>query len=378
MRGRDQRVFRRRRAVAATILAAVAVAICVSLDAALADGEVGPNSAAFERRALDAVPERTLIGQKLMVRMEGTATRGLIRAARDGEIGGVILFPPPDQPPGELRDQISRLQEAARDGGLPELLVSIDQEGGEVKRLPDGPPDRSPPELSAPGDEAAARRAGRETGRYLARIGINVDLAPVLDVPSSSLSFVAARTFGTDPKVVAANGVAFAEGLSRAGVIPAVKHFPGLGRAVANTDFGPSEIDAPRGNLDVDLAPFREAIARKIPMVMVGHAVYTALDRDNPATLSEAIIGALLRGELGFDGVVISDDLGAGAVQAAASERDAAVAAAGAGIDVLLYAGTEDAAPAEAALREALRKGELDRAALERSLVRIGRLKDSL
>jgi beta-N-acetylhexosaminidase len=350
----------------------------VSLDAALADGEVGPDPAAFERRALDAVPERTLIGQKLMVRMEGTATRGLIRAARNGEIGGVILFPPPGQPSGELRDQISRLQEAAREGGRPELLVSIDQEGGEVKRLPDGPPDRSPPELSAPGDEAAARRAGRETGRYLARLGINVDLAPVLDVPSSSLSFVAARAFGTDPRVVAANGVAFAEGLEKAGVIPAIKHFPGLGRAVANTDFGPSEIDAPRGNLDIDLAPFRKAIAREVPMVMVGHALYTALDRDNPAALSEAIVGELLRGELGFGGVVISDDLGAGAITAAASEGETAVAAAAAGIDVLLYAGTGDPAPAEEALREALRKGELDRAALERSLLRIGRLKASL
>ena len=103
-------------------------------------------------------------------------------------------------------------------------------------------------------------------------------------------------------------------------------------------------------------------------MVMVGHAVYTALDRDNPAALSEAIVGRLLRGELGFDGVAISDDLGAGAITAAASEREAAVAAAGAGIDVLLYAGTDEPGPAESALREALRKGQLDRAALERSL----------
>jgi beta-N-acetylhexosaminidase len=378
MRGRDQRVFRRRRTVAAAILVAPAVAICAGLDAALADGELGPDPAVLERRALDAVPERTLIGQKLMVRMEGTATRDLIRAARDGEIGGVILFPPADQPPGELRDQISRLQEAAREGGRPELLVSIDQEGGEVKRLPDGPPDRSPPELSAPGDEGAARRAGRETGRYLARLGVNVDLAPVLDVPSSSLSFVSSRAFGTDPKVVAANGVAFAEGLGEAGVVPAAKHFPGLGRAVANTDFGPSEVDAPQGNLDIDLAPFREAIARRIPMVMVGHATYTALDRDNLAALSETIVGGLLRRELGFDGVVISDDLGAGAIQAVASEQEAAVAAARAGIDVLLYAGTSDASPATSALREALSKGGLHRAALERSLLRIGRLKDSL
>jgi beta-N-acetylhexosaminidase len=161
-------------------------------------------------------------------------------------------------------------------------------------------------------------------------------------------------------------------------VIPAAKHFPGLGKAAANTDLEPSEIDASRRGLDADLDPFREAIAAGVPMVMVGHAIYDALDREHPAALSRAIAEDLLRTELGFDGVTISDDLGAGAVLAQASEREASVAAARAGIDILLFAGTERARPAYDALREALERRRLIRVSLEASLVRILELKERL
>jgi beta-N-acetylhexosaminidase len=178
--------------------------------------------------------------------------------------------------------------------------------------------------------------------------------------------------------VLAANGSAFAEGLEAGGVIPAVKHFPGLGRAPANTDLEASEIDARRGALDEDLAPFREAVAREVPMVMVGLATYTALDAELPAALSPAIVEDLLRGELGFEGVAISDDLGAAAVQAAASEREVPVAAAEAGVDILLFAKTGDAEPARQALRDALRRGELSRPDVERSYIRILALKESM
>jgi beta-N-acetylhexosaminidase len=356
---------------------AAAVLISLGLDGALGDERVGPDPAEVERLSLDAVPDRALIGQMLMVRMNGAATPELVRQARAGEIGGVILFPPPDQPVEQLSDEIARLQDAARDGGRPPLLVAIDQEGGEVRRLPDGPPDRSPAELAAPGDEPEARAEGRRTGRYLARLGIEVDLAPVLDVPSSPASFVASRAFGSDPRVVASNGSAFADGLESGGAIPTAKHFPGLGKAVANTDLEPSEIDASKDELGDDLAPFREAIARGVPMVMVGHATYRGLDPKAPAALSPAVVGGLLRGELGFEGVAISDDLGAGAIRDAVPEREAPVAAARAGIDILLLAGTADGAPAREALDEALERGDLGRADLERSLVRILSLKDS-
>jgi beta-N-acetylhexosaminidase len=375
---RDQSLYRRRRRVAAGVLVLVVAGGSLAIEGALGDERVGPDPAEIERTSLSALPDSALLAQKLMVRMDGTATGALIRQARQGEIGGVIVFPPPGQPPGELRGEIARLQDAARKGDRPPLLVAIDQEGGEVKRLPDGPPDRSPAELAAPGDERAARGAGVQTGRYLDRLGIDVDLAPVLDVPSSASSFIFARSFGVDPRVVAANGSAFAEGLEAGGVIPAVKHFPGLGRAPANTDLEASEIDARRGALDEDLAPFREAVAREVPMVMVGLATYTALDAELPAALSPAIVEDLLRGELGFEGVAISDDLGAAAVQAATSEREVPVAAAEAGVDILLFAKTGDAEPARQALRDALRRGELSRPDVERSYLRILALKESM
>jgi beta-N-acetylhexosaminidase len=370
-------VYRRRRRTAAAALVVVAAAISLGLDGVLGDTASEPGPARIERLYLGAVPERALIGQKLMVRMDGAATPRLVRQAREGEVGGVIVFPPPGQPVGELRREIERLQDAAREGGRPRLLVAIDQEGGEVKRLPQGPPEDPPARLGA-GGAARARSAGSETGRYLARLGINLDLAPVLDVPSSSSSFISTRAFGDEPRDVAAAGVAFARGLERGGVIPAVKHFPGLGKAVANTDLEPSEIDASRRELDADLDPFREAIAAGVPMVMVGHAIYDAFDPERPAALSPAIAEDLLRAELGFDGVVISDDLGAGAVLAQVSERDAPVAAARAGVDILLFAGTDDARTAFDAMREALDRGGLSRASLEASLARILELKDRL
>jgi beta-N-acetylhexosaminidase len=376
-RGRNG-VFRRRRRTAAALTILLAGLACLRLEVLLGDEAIGPRPDEIERLYLSAVPEDALIGQRLMVRMDGSATSDLVRQARAGVIGGVIVFPPPGQPTDRLSDEIARLQAAARDGKRPLLLVAIDQEGGEVKRLPQGPPERAPAELGAPGDEAAAREAGRRTGRYLARLGINVDLAPVLDVPSSPGSFVAARSFGTDPRVVAANGSAFAEGLEAGGVIPAVKHFPGLGRAIANTDLERSEIDATESALGEDLAPFREAIARGVPMVMVGHAIYRALDPDAPAALSPTLVGDLLRGKLGFEGVAISDDLGAGAVRAAAPEPKAAVEAAAAGIDVLLFASTDDAGPAREALLDAAKRGALRRPALEQSLLRIAELKQRL
>lgn len=352
-------------------------AAAIAIEAVAGDGRVGPGPDRIEELGREAVSDRELIGQRLMVRMDGIATPQLARQARKGEIGGVIVFPPPGQPADELADEIAALQRQARRGDNPSLLVAIDQEGGEVKRLPDGPPDRSPSELAAPGDEPAARREGRATGRFLAGLGIDVDLAPVLDVPSSPSSFIAPRAFGADPRVVAANGVAFAVGMEHGGTSSTAKHFPGLGRAVANTDLERSEIDAPRRRLDEDLAPFREAIARGIPAVMTANATYRVLDPDRPASLSPIVVRDLLRGELGFDGVVITDDLGAGAVRDVMSEPDAAVAAARAGNDVLLLAQTSDAGDALTALEEAATRGELDRAGLESSALRVLSLKEA-
>ncbi|HSJ17832.1 MAG TPA: glycoside hydrolase family 3 N-terminal domain-containing protein, partial [Solirubrobacterales bacterium] len=268
---RSAPAFRRRRRAAGAVLVLVLAALALAIEAVAGDGAVGPSPAQIEERRRDAVPDRKLIGQRLMVRMDGFATPGLARQAREGEIGGVIVFPPPGQPTDELKDEIAELQRDARRGGGPPLLVAIDQEGGEVKRVPDGPPARSPRELAAPGDEPAARGEGRRTGRFLATLGIDVDLAPVLDVARPG-GFIAEqrRGFAAKPGRVSAAGVAFARGLQGAGVAATAKHFPGLGSTAANTDLRPSRIGLPARKLRrIDEAPYRRFVAAGGKLVMV-------------------------------------------------------------------------------------------------------------
>jgi beta-N-acetylhexosaminidase len=311
-----------------------------------------------------------------MVRFEGAATPELVRAARRGEIGGVIAFPPAGVPAGTIRKAIARLQRAARDGGNAPLLVATDQEGGEVKRFPLAPPDTAPTELGSAG-EAAAQAQGRATGRYLARLGINVDLAPVLDVASGSGAFMASRAFASDAGTVRSVGVAFARGLENGGVAATAKHFPGLGRATVNTDLGPSAVDASRQELATDLEPFRAAVAAGVPLVMTSNATYPAYDAKRPASLSPRLT-RVLRERLGFDGIVITDDLLSGAISGAGyGPADAAVAAAAAGADLLLFARLP-APEALPALTTALRTGTLSKEALRDSCVRDLALRESL
>jgi beta-N-acetylhexosaminidase len=364
-------VYRRRRAVALGVLAALVAGIVLGIRALSG----GPSKSGGID--VSAVSTERLIGQRLMVRMTGSATPTLVRAARKGEIGGVILFPPTGQNGGKLAEQVTRLRKAAREGGNPPLLVAIDQEGGPIKRLPDGPPESSPAQLGEKGDEAAAEDEGVATGRYLARTA-NVDLAPVLDVPRSPDSILGDRTYGTDPAVVATIGTAFARGLRNGGVAATAKHFPGLGAAPTNTDLGTSVVTESKRDLEDDLEPFRVAIAAGVQLVMISNATYPAYGTTGPAAFSPQVVGDLLRGELDFGGVVISDDLEAGAVNASKPPPEAAVSAARAGVDVLLFARGNPSSQVTPELLRAARKGTLTRPALEDAYRRIVTLKQSL
>lgn len=334
----------------------------------VAEGPSCPSSAASDPGGV--------AGQLLIVRMEDEATDELLRAARRGEIAGVIVFPPETSEPGDLRPEIRRLQEAARRGGNPPLLVMVDQEGGGVKRFPLAPPQRSPVQLAEFGARRDARLEGQATGNFLTGLGIDVDLAPVLDVPTSDDVAIALRAFGSEPGRVARLGLAFAAGLADEGAIPVPKHFPGLGRAEVSTDAAPVTIDASERQLRSDLVPFRDAIARDVEMIMVGLAVYPAYDEDRPAALSPTVVDDLLRARLGFDGVAISDDLEAPAISAAGIEPgEAAVGAANAGVDLLLFAGEGNP---HGALARALRRGRLDAESAEASCARVVALKEGL
>ena len=366
---------RRRRALGALAVAAAAAGLIVGAGAGGDSAGTAAEPGFCDQQGRDALSR--VAGQKVMVRMEGRVTPALLREAREGAIGGVVLFPPTDIASQRLAAELERLQAAAAQAGGPRLLVAIDQEGGIVERLPALPPQLSPYTIAQNDDRQAAVLEGRATGFQLRELGIDVNLAPVLDVPVSEQQFMAPRAFGTTPEQVSRLGLAFASGMRREAVAATAKHFPGLGRAVENTDFAPTEIDTTRRGLADDLEPFEAAVAQGIDLVMLSSAAYPGLRARGPAVLSRAVATDLLRGELGFQGVSITDDLLAPAIAAGYSRREAAVLAAAAGLDVLLFAAEETSGTADA-LVAAIETRELSEEEMRASCARIVALKDRL
>ncbi len=347
------------------------IALTAALAAATALG--GAGAAAAPGRAPTLAQ---LVGQRLIVAMAGTSPdSSLLARVRAGQVGGVILFGVNVRSPAQVRALTDSLRAAALAGGQPAPLVAVDQEGGPTRRLAWAPPLRSAERLGrlAP---AAVRAQGRATAVALRAAGVDVDLAPVADVPAGSGSFIAAqgRGFSTDPAQAALLAAAFAQGLADGGVAATAKHFPGLGRATGKTDQAVVTIPATRGELAADLAPFRSLIAGGVPLVMLSNAAYTAFG-PKPAVLASGV-QSLLRGELGFDGVTISDALEAASARRGRSVESTAVLAAEAGTDLLLFTGdeTETAAVYERLLERA-RDGTIPLGSLERSYSRIIALK---
>lgn len=253
----------------------------------------------------------------------------------------------------------------------------IDQEGGLVKRI-DGPPSASASAMGARG-AAFSRAQGRRTAASLRGLGVNVDLAPVLDVarPGGAIA-TAERGFGDSATRVAATAVPFAEGLQAGGVAATGKHFPGLGAAPLSTDEAAQRIDLPAPKLrSEDEAPYRRFAAAGGELVMLSTAIYPALS-PRPAAFSPAIAGTELRSRLGFEGVSITDALDTPAVHAFGDEDEVAIAAARAGADLLLYTAPGEARRAWRALRHGLRRGALSRMSFERSAGRVLRLRRRL
>jgi beta-N-acetylhexosaminidase len=338
------------------------------------DGEAGPGSSAASR--LDA---GQLAGQRIVAGFSGTqppaALRRMIHA---GEVAGVILFA--DNLPGRAvaKRLIGELEATPRPAGLRgPLLVMVDQEGGQVKRL-DGAPSASARAMGARGP-AFSRAQGRLTGLELREVGINVDLAPVLDVarPGGTIAETE-RGFGSTPARVAATAVPFAVGLEATGVAATAKHFPGLGAAALNTDDAAQRIALPRPTLRrIDEAPYRRFVEASGAMVMLSTAIYPAFS-PRPAAFARPIATDELRGRLGFAGVSITDALDAAAVRAFAGPAEAGIAAARAGADLLLYTDHREAARARRALLRRLRSGSLSRPEFERSVNRVLRLRQRL
>jgi beta-N-acetylhexosaminidase len=340
----------------------------------------GCTSAATKTAAIKApqpISLARMVGQLMLVRMEGRAPNASFRSrVRGGQIGGVVLFADNYGPsgPGAL---IAQLQAIAAEGGQPRLLFAIDQEGGVVRRLP-GAPSVAPPQMT---NAKLAEPQGVATARNLKKYGIGVYLAPVLDVGRGG--FITDRTFGSTPEQVANRAVAFARGLSSGGVIATGKHFPGLGYAKTNTDNESTIVRATAPELTADLLPYQRAIADGLKMVLVSTAVYPSLGDQLPAACSSRVVTGVLRRKLGFDGVVITDDLQTPGVNHFLSTTDAGVRAIGAGVDMVLAAGLPTGADRTSkavysALLVAAKRGTLSRSRVAEAYAHVLALKREL
>lgn len=315
---------------------------------------------------------REAVGQMFIVSVDGTTMSPYTeRAIQDRNVGGVLLFGSNMQSEVQVRSLTDSMQDAAM-GSEPAvpLLVAVDQEGGPVSNAPWVSPQPSAAEVGAGGDPTVARRIARTMGRELLQAGVNTDFAPVVDTGGGAA--IGNRSYGDDPALVGRMGAAAVEGFREAGIISAAKHFPNHGPATADSHTGRPVVRHDMQTVrEYDLPPFRETIQAGVPMVMVAHLVYPAIDPDLPASLSPDALG-MLREELGFGGVIVTDDLSMEAATRGGTVSGAAVEAASAGADAMILSGTaaEQEAAYEAVIR-AVESGEIPRETVYESAERI-------
>jgi beta-N-acetylhexosaminidase len=296
---------------------------------ALPSGVTGPKPAesfSVSQPCMELVSKMSLseqVGQLLMVAVSsrgiGTSEKAIVARTR---AGSVILLGNSTAGMQAIRGVVDRVREAARTPEGVEVMLAADQEGGLVQRLK-GPGFARIPSAAVQSKQSDAqlRRNAYEWGRQLKSAGIDANLAPVADIVPTAMVWMNQpigqlhRGYGHSPKTVAAKVTAFTEGMDQGGVATAVKHFPGLGRVRGNTDSMTRVVDRSTTRHDVALAGFSAAIDADVDMVMVSSALYRKIDDDHRAAFSTMIIGEMLRKDLGFSRIVISDDLAAAAMR---------------------------------------------------------------
>jgi beta-N-acetylhexosaminidase len=322
------------------------------------------------------------VGQLLMVGFEGHEPSPELRQLiRDAGVGGVILFARNVAEPAQVADLVRELQGLARDAGHARpLLLGVDQEGGRVARLKGQwaawPPLRAVGRIAS---EETASRLGAALAEQVASCGLHLDFAPVVDVDTNPRNpVIGDRSFGDDPELVGRLAAAFIRGMQTAGVAACAKHFPGHGDTDVDSHLALPCVDHSRARLDdIELRPFRAAVASEVATIMTAHVLVRELDDRLPATLSPHVLGALLRVELGYDGVVVSDDLEMKAVAAGWRPGVAAPLAVAAGCDLLLVCKSADAqAEAHEGLVKAVEEGVIRRQVLDDACARVRRLKE--
>jgi len=275
------------------------------------------------------------LGQLMIIGFEGTkASDELLSFIRDEGIGGVILFKRNYESARQLKNLISELQEA----GEGKLFVSIDHEGGRVMRLNKPFTHFGAAARVAEQGAQAVYEVGFAMAKELSDVGINLDFAPVLDVATNIFNTVIGdRSYGGDPAIAAELAIQMMKGLMDGGVIACGKHFPGHGDTDIDSHLALPVLPHTKRRLDIcELVPFKAAIAAGVPMMMTAHILIPSLDANWPASISRCIVHELLRRDLGFEGVIITDDLRMKGISNFLSIPDAACRAIEAGHDMIM------------------------------------------
>lgn len=329
------------------------------------------------RTDVAALDDRQLAGQLIVASYQGTDPLAAAALVRDQHLGGLITLGA--NVPESVADRVPQLsaltaaaqQAVTQDGRDWPAFLGIDQEGGPITRV-GAPLDRWPAAMSlgASRDTGLAGEVATASGEQLRALGYTAVFAPDADVTIGPQDpTIGARSPSSDPQVVAEIAVAQATGFSDAGILAVLKHFPGHGSITADSHLGAARQTADLDTLHKrDLVPFQAAIDAGVPAIMPGHIVVEAVDPDRPATFSSAVLSGLLREDLGFTGLVVTDALNMGAITQASGEQHPAVAALLAGVDVLLM--PPDPAGSIDAILLALEDGTLKRADLEDSAAR--------
>ena len=343
-------------------------------------------SANWKPEAQAALSSLQLAGQRVIYSYSGlTVPAALLQAITAGQAAGVIFFGGNISSPAQIASVVNQLVAAQQASPVAApLLLMTDQEGGEVRRLP-GAPAMSEKQIGASAHPAAAARtAGAGAAQNLSGVGMNVNLAPVLDVYYQAGNFIDQfqRSYSSQVSVVTECGQAFITAQQQAGVAATAKHFPGLGSAATSqdTDAGPVTLDVSLSGLrGRDEVPYPAAIAAGVKLVMASWAIYPALDATHPAGLSTAWVQGELRGRLGFGGVTITDAIEAGALTAFGSYGQRAVLAAQAGMDLLLCSAQDpgEGQSVTSALASALESGQLGSTSFNAAVSRVTALRTS-
>lgn len=340
---------------------------------------VGCSSSSVEKRVNKQLKKMTLdekIGQMLVIYYTSVAYKDALDSAiKNVKPGGFILFKDNIVRVDQLMNFISQIQEKSK---IP-MFIAIDQEGGIVQRLNNLQEGVTTiptmQKIGETNDEDLAYQVGEIIAKELNVFGINMNFAPVLDININPDNVIGSRAFGNNPEIVSKMGLAVAKGMKANRVIPVYKHFPGYGDTAVDPDYGLPVLNKTKEELfELELKPFIEAINNGADIIMVGHIAVPKLTNDNtPASFSKTVINDLLRKELGFKGVVITDALNMGAVTKMYFRKEIIVNAINAGVDLLLMPGPSKTTVE--IIKEAIKNGEISEMQIEEAAKRILTLK---